>query len=463
MSMLLGQLTPIYNGAHLIQDESLTRRAGKWMLLAMTQVHALVPIIAGVIMAYMMLVGRSLSTLEFWVLMASCLELEFYLYCVVLHKRLQVRRSMAPRTPEERRILTQQLLAHPEGLASMITRWFLPLGKKLLSRSRLDTFFAWCMFDCRIEEMGAEDRAELDQLVEIALQRVPGIVGSQEVDTEGFMTMNFDPMVVQHKPLMVYMAIWTLQAAGYAMLLAMGFKRLHCKGMNYWLYQPKTTSNEAPAFFIHGIGIGLVMYCNMVRQLVVKKPNRPVILLELPNVGVSLSGAVPSMDQTLCAVDSILKSHSFSQCTFVGHSYGTLIAAWIAKHRPNLVARLVLIDPVCFLVWEPSLIYNFLYSKPMSFTQFMCQFYVSNDMYVSHTLRRHFWWFENNLFPEFLTTFKTKVFLAERDYIIDAPFINDYLKRATDPAYVDVTQFPNISHGNYLNSQKHMDTIISHV
>ncbi|KAI0237341.1 hypothetical protein L0F63_007484, partial [Massospora cicadina] len=432
--------------------------------------QALIPLVSFVVVMHVFLFGQSLDRGGWLMLIYCCIELEFCAYCFLLYRRLNKRRVIRPRTQEERRWLMHRMLEHPEGLSSILARWFLPLGKLRVSRARMEVFFAFSLFDRRVEDMAPLEVEQLDELLGMATKRVPNLENwypeGSSSEMGSCMTMTHDPLVVQHKPLLTYMGIWIIQSMGYAILLSMGFRALVVEGIRYWIYMPKPGLNrvdDPPIFFVHGVGIGLVMYCKMVRELLIKKPNRPILLMELPHISIALSGQVPTMAQTLSSVDAILKLHKLTQCTFMAHSYGTIVTAWIVKERPQLISRLVLIDPVCFLVWEPSLIYNFLYSEPDSFTHFMCQYFISNDMYVSYTLRRNFCWGQNTLFPEFLTHLDTAIFLAENDYIIDANFIFDYLNRATDSNFVKPVLFPNLSHGNYLNSSYHMDIILNHV
>lgn len=45
----------------------------------------------------------------------------------------------------------------------------------------------------------------------------------------------------------------------------------------------------------------------------------------------------------------------------IGHSFGTLVASSIVQAAPQAVSTLTLLDPVCFHMWLPSLLINFIY------------------------------------------------------------------------------------------------------
>jgi pimeloyl-ACP methyl ester carboxylesterase len=48
---------------------------------------------------------------------------------------------------------------------------------------------------------------------------------------------------------------------------------------------------------------------------------------------------------------------------WVAHSLGSCLVAAIQKAKPELVQSLVLIDPVCFLLWEVDVLENFCYRQ----------------------------------------------------------------------------------------------------
>ena len=41
---------------------------------------------------------------------------------------------------------------------------------------------------------------------------------------------------------------------------------------------------------------------------------------------------------------------------FVGHSFGTAVLAWIARKQPSRVASLAFLDPICFLLYRPTVV-----------------------------------------------------------------------------------------------------------
>jgi pimeloyl-ACP methyl ester carboxylesterase len=69
-------------------------------------------------------------------------------------------------------------------------------------------------------------------------------------------------------------------------------------------------------------------------------------------------------DEVAETVVGILDKQGVKEACVVGHSYGTFIAGALARNHRKRVHTLCLIDPVCFGMFMPHLLYNFLYRKP---------------------------------------------------------------------------------------------------
>jgi hypothetical protein len=62
-----------------------------------------------------------------------------------------------------------------------------------------------------------------------------------------------------------------------------------------------------------------------------------------------------------------------------------------------------LVDPVCFMLFLPHLCYNFMYRKPVTPMHHILHYFTARELYISHTLHRHFFWPINVLWVEDLT------------------------------------------------------------
>jgi hypothetical protein len=72
-------------------------------------------------------------------------------------------------------------------------------------------------------------------------------------------------------------------------------------------------------------------------------------------------------------VDTAIVSTSEVCADFIGHSYGTFYLASLVRHCPSAVNRAVFVDPVCFLLCQHSIVYNFLYRQPPPFVRFVSE------------------------------------------------------------------------------------------
>lgn len=63
----------------------------------------------------------------------------------------------------------------------------------------------------------------------------------------------------------------------------------------------------------------------------------------------------------VAALVSIHERHALPPACYVAHSYGTMVVAKVLLTQPQLVGSTALVDPVCFLLCLPDVVYNFIY------------------------------------------------------------------------------------------------------
>lgn len=133
-------------------------------------------------------------------------------------------------------------------------------------------------------------------------------------------------------------------------------------------------------------------------------------------------------------------------------SYGTACLSWIAQKCPQYVANLIFIDPICFGLFEPYIIYNFVYRTPHRLGQLYMYYFVCREMGISYVISRHFWWTQNNLFLEhFLNetneNIPTHVLLSGRDCIVNVHLVKEYLIKHN----INYSCVPGLSHGDFMH------------
>lgn len=243
--------------------------------------------------------------------------------------------------------------------------------------------------------------------------------------------------------------------------------------MSYW-YRPHTSSTKDPIVFIHGIGvcheffsirrniltlflkIGLWPYRDFFKDIIAADPTVGIIAVELLPISMRLTHPPLSSRLFLDSLLAILNEHSITTCTLITHSYGSSMSAHIFR-SPKLskrVANAVLVDPVAFLLHEPSVARNFLYRHPNVWraNELQLWYFASRDISVANALSRYFFWSENVLWAEDLEVSGTPttvedddedersgrvtpserrvvVVLSERDQILHARRVWGYLTR----------------------------------
>lgn len=213
--------------------------------------------------------------------------------------------------------------------------------------------------------------------------------------------------------------------------------------LTYW-HRPHTAKNRLPVVFIHGIGIGLYPYVNFLDDLIqhIEDGHHDpadghvgILALEIMPVSFRLTHSALSKEEMCKEINTILERHGWDNCVLIGHSYGTVIATHVLHDQvlQPKIASVLLIDPVCFLLHNPDVAYNFTVRKPTHANEWQLWYFASQDPGVAHTLGRRFFWSENvlwldDLLPLMKTTgLRVTVSLAGRDLIVDTEAVGRYL------------------------------------
>lgn len=242
-------------------------------------------------------------------------------------------------------------------------------------------------------------------------------------------------------------------------LNALGFKR-YTANDNILYWTNGVISDELPILFIHGIGLGFSMYFRKVARLTQLYPDRQIILFEIPSVSLSPVASINTKDQSVLAIDIIFKTHNVTSCSLIAHSYGTIIATWLVKFRPHYITKLSLVDPICFMLWDSTLVCGFLLSRPTSMLHEFIRLFLSRDLTMANTFCRYFLWHASFMFPEELHC-ATNIYFSKKDCIIDAKTCHAYLQKH-QTEHMTLTMF-DISHGVYLIDGEILDSILTKV
>ena len=185
-------------------------------------------------------------------------------------------------------------------------------------------------------------------------------------------------------------------------------------------------------------------------------------MIELPYVSMKLNQPVPSMKITATCIADIMTKHQLPPALFVGHSLGSFVVARTLRQRPEIISNVILVDPVCFLLWEPTLITNFIYRAPVTAMQRIQHYHISRELSINHFFRRHFWWHQCVLLGDHLPRDAT-VFVSQHDDIYDTQQVSAHLSRCNRT----VVSFDGQGHGFWImdggSTQKIIDAMTRHL
>ncbi|KAJ9522951.1 hypothetical protein QJQ45_023750 [Haematococcus lacustris] len=161
-----------------------------------------------------------------------------------------------------------------------------------------------------------------------------------------------------------------------------------------------------PIVFLHGVGVGLLTYLQILLRMrrTAAARAQPLVVLEFPWVGMRLSHEVPTADQVALAMVHIMDRLGVAKASVVAHSYGSFVASRLAQLHGARVDRMVLIDPVCLGMFMPQLLHTFLYASPRRdslwhWVKDVFMRLIARELHVATTFCRRFYWTDVQLEP----------------------------------------------------------------
>jgi pimeloyl-ACP methyl ester carboxylesterase len=275
----------------------------------------------------------------------------------------------------------------------------------------------------------------------------PGKYSDKQKFSRRYIRPTSDPLFgVKVCPLALHLILFLATEALLRMAMwALGFKR-GCICSTTYYYNPNTKNKSSgdanyktPIVFIHGIGLGVIMYLPLVFGLL--KTGRPIFLPEVPFVSAFrpwvMPSAIQSPVQVAASLTAMLANYGYHQATFSGHSYGSFWLAYVAKYAPSFVSALVFLDPVCFCLYHARLTTRFVYHLPDPGD---VSYIVRTDLMVKWAVQRNFSWARGNLFVEDIADKPCAVFVSSDDRLAPSVIQESYLRRngATVKDFADV-------------------------
>lgn len=417
-----------------------------------------------------------------WMLVECC----FYPYYALKSRKLQPWRgpNHSCETQEERKQLLVDSLdcirlgrSDPDVtiFLDILSRWFHNAPPQSLYRGNLEEWMAWAFFDGDILSLPEQERAEVSELVDL-MENTMKYKFPKGYSNIRSMRLTLDPLQSSQRPFIYYAAVYGVHIIAAIVIRLLGFEKQNVQGQVFH-YRPSTKTNDAtflnpksvkPIVFIHGLGVGLFQYCRLIFGF---PTHADVYLLEWPHIQMKLGAEhAPSPSDTISSLKIILERDGHFDACFVAHSFGTIVPSWFLKSKDegvsNLVSSVVLIDPIVFLLADPTVAYNFIYRTPASPIELGINYFVATELFTANTLARQFSWSHAALFGENLPSGKNSVFLSGADAIVPASKVYFYLdswNQNNQKDNLNIFWFDSHHHGDLIVSGRDVELICAKI
>lgn len=370
-------------------------------------------------------------------------------------------------------------------------------------RGDMDHFFAWAFFGKDYEDLDDWMHKDLQRMYETIESHYGLVFEPGTTPHYKAMRLSLDPLEPSYRPFCIYGLFSSVKLLAGLLLRAAGFYACQSSSGLMYFYRPaRGTATKAkattavtrqrsflvsrmsvlsskdeggidddrndggsntndnniidnnkklPLIFLHGIAPGgLFFYIPMLFFL--GGDGRPLLFFENPDISFYILGGYPPNEHdTVHGVWEAVDRHlgSSQEVSLVGHSFGSCPVTWLVHSAQKArIRQIVLVDPVSILLSEPDVIQNFLYQRnclrkkkmPIKIGV------VSNEIFTEHYLRRHFSWYNSELWLEDLPQrAKVLVCLSEEDSIVPSQKVQREMLRKPE---VDVLVWENAGHAH---------------
>jgi len=328
----------------------------------------------------------------------------------------------------------------------------------------VDQLFAWAFYGKNLEELEPWMKKDLDSMYNTIETDYDLVFPEGRTPEYKPMRLSLDPLDPKYRPFIVYGFFSLIKLMTGLLLRAAGFYA--CKttgGLKYFYRPPKRVSenvngnSKLPLLFLHGIAPGgLAFYLPMLFYL--GGDGRPLFFFENPDITFCMFGGNPPKEHdTVHGVWEAVDRHlsSVQDVSVVGHSFGSCPITWLVHSENNhRIRQIVLVDPVSICLSEPDVMQNFLYQRnALRANKMPIKIgVVSNEIFIEHYLRRHFAWYNSELWLEDLPKqAKVLVCLSEEDNIVPVQKVQQQVLRKPE---VEFLLWEDAGHAHFVTRPK---------
>jgi pimeloyl-ACP methyl ester carboxylesterase len=306
--------------------------------------------------------------------------------------------------------------------------WFQKVPLADIQEGNFKEWLGWVCYVQRYPSLTAQERQVCDRIYQeveewLEIRFSPGI--NMKI-SEHMLTTHLNPLRVYAFPAIFYFSIQIVLAKFQDMQLKyLNFGKHACGSLTYW-YRP---GHGLPLVVCHGLGINLLPYLIFVRTLLANGfEGRPIFLLSFTHISMHVDERVPSSAETVACIKDLLDRWDFKGAHFIGHSFGTVVLAWMLRRARERVHCCTFIDPIVFLLYKPTLMYNFFYRAPVNPTQQLIRDFIARELFTCHSIQRSWFWHESFLEFRDLRDLYTVVVLSAQDCLIPVDAIRRSLE-----------------------------------
>jgi len=384
-------------------------------------------------------------------------ETAFAVYCAYL-KATRKRIYMPKDTGAEmRHKFFEKCLETVESPAGFAKRWLQNCDETSLNRGNVEEWLSWGFFTTNFACLSEEKKVEIEQYVtnieeKLGHKLVPGHDGLVRP-----FKFSVEPIDSQHRPLFYYFFSHGFLQRMVAPLAYFfkGFGSLKSTPSFNFYVRKALDGSKAPIVLIHGMGVGVIPYLQLVQDLLVAgEEKHDIILLELPCVSQQVTTHQLLPEDFLRDLQLMMESEGISAARFVGHSYGTMCLAWIAKNAPCIAESFAFLDPGCFFLHDTTTLRAILYKEANDDAEMLFKYFLRSELFFNLHCRRHFLWLDNILFLEDISENTPALILVSE--LDDVMPVESICKAHEEKKlrHIDVLKLEGVTHGGFLFSNQ---------